>query len=429
METISFKVDGSFITDLARTWFWDENKPYEVCEELLFDCLGGTDATRDDLKWIAQNIIEGRKKLVGINIFDLVDDNENIRPLSVKINNQFRKIGIENIRTDMHDHMIAYVDPYSTTKSLRAAKEYGVYTFDQCQTWFWYEDSSIEHAYMRPWNPGEDMLLEEGDDTNLGLWLYLHPDIVYDVESETDTKPSDPDFWDALYEKIKDNPKFQSKWFKKRNENYLAVKRMNQKRKDTPDIFTEDHKDTYTPINDKIAKAAQPTIELTKEWLKDHPFDKTADAAYQHKYHMFKMAHDVLIERIEGKTLTDSDRTWILVPDDYEEWEGLISPTGDFYSCDFGGHNIKAYHLLMAYPEKFPGIDYENDGLKSIDMSNALDDLLEQGWCATRYLPTMGYFIELPRTLSRKCTKAQIDAIFDAKIKHDVPVNLSVIGY
>ena len=429
METISFKVDGGFITDIARTWFWDENKPYEVCEELLFNCLGGTESTRDELKWIAQQIIEGRKKLVGINEFELVDDNENTRPLSVKINNQFRKIGIEKIRTDMHDHMIAYIDPYSTVKSIKAAKEYNVNTFEQCQTWFWYEDDAIQHGYMRPWTPGEGMVLTEGDDTNLGLWLYLYPDIVYDIESETDTTPSDPDFWDALYEKIKDDSKFQSKWFRKRNENYLAVKRMNQKREDTPDIFAEDHKDVWLPANDKMTKAVQPTIELTKEWLKDNPFDKTADAAYQHKHHMFQMAYDVLTERLEAKTLTNDDRIWTLVPDEYEEWEGLIAPNGDFYSCDFGGHNVKAYHLLMAYPEKFPGIDYDNDGLKSIDASNALDDLLKQGWCATRYLPTMGYFIELPKTLRGECTKAQTDAIFDAKIKHDVPVNLSVIGY
>lgn len=429
MERIAFKVDGGFITTIARTWFWDENKPYEICEELLFNCLGGTESTRDELKWIVQQILEGRKKLVGINEFELIDDNENIRPLSTKINNQFRKINIERIRTDMHNYMIAYVDPYSTVKSIKAAKQYDVYTFEQCQTWFWYSDSDIDYRYMRPWNPGENMLLEEGDDTNLGLWLYLYPDIVYDIKSETDTTPSDPDFWNTLYEKIKDDSRFQSKWFKKRNENYLAVKRINQKRKDAPDIFAEDHKKVWMPVNDKIAKVAQPTIELTKEWLKNHPFDKTADAAYQHKHHMFQMAYDVLTEHIEAKTLTDSDRIWTLVPDDYEEWEGLISPNGDFYSCDFGGHNAKAYHLLMAYPEKFPGIDYDNDGLKSIDIDNALDDLLKQRWCATRYLPLMGHFIELPKTLRRECTKAQINAIFDAKIKHDVPVDLSAIGY
>ena len=68
METIAFKVDGSFITDIARTWFWDENKPYEKCEELLLSCLGGTKSTLDNLKWIVQQILEGRKKLVGVNL-------------------------------------------------------------------------------------------------------------------------------------------------------------------------------------------------------------------------------------------------------------------------------------------------------------------------------------------------------------------------
>jgi hypothetical protein len=115
-----------------------------------------------------------------------------------------------------------------------------------------------------------------------------------------------------------------------------------------------------------------------------------------------------------------------ILPDNYEKWEGLISPNGDFYSCDFGGHNVKAYYIMAAFPEKFPNFDYENNHLA---VSEALDDLLSQGWCATRYLPTIGNYIELPRTELGKCTKAQKDAIFDAKIKHDINVDLGPIGY
>ena len=39
MDYLQFKIDGEFICRLARTWFWDENRPYEKCEELLLDCL------------------------------------------------------------------------------------------------------------------------------------------------------------------------------------------------------------------------------------------------------------------------------------------------------------------------------------------------------------------------------------------------------
>ena len=120
------------------------------------------------------------------------------------------------------------------------------------------------------------------------------------------------------------------------------------------------------------------------------------------------------------------DRMYLVLPDEYDEWEGLISPNGDFYSCDFGGHNAKAYFLMSVYPEKFPNIDYEN-GFSHVDRTNALDELLEHGWCATRYLPTCGAYIQMPA--NGRVTKAQKDAIFDAKVKHDISVDLSPIGY
>ena len=34
-ETLHWSIDGEFICEMARTWFWDENRPYEKSEELL----------------------------------------------------------------------------------------------------------------------------------------------------------------------------------------------------------------------------------------------------------------------------------------------------------------------------------------------------------------------------------------------------------
>ncbi len=424
--TMSFQVDGEFITELARTWFWEEDKPYEVCEELILTCLSGTNQSEDELRHIAQNIIEGRKKLVGINCFTLEDDNENVRPLSVKIESQYRKLKIEELKTYMSSRMIDYVDPYSTVKSLKAAKEYGVTNYEQCMTWFWYNEDGIDHRYMRPWEPGDDMLLDENDDTELGLWLYNYPELVYDVLTESEEHPSSPYFWEVLYNKIKDNTRFSSKSFKKRNENYLAVCRM---KKNKDNITYEPPEEKWTPYHEQLLPDAQKTINLTDEWLAENkePEKDDDDNAYAYKHHIMSLINHVLKENVDKKNLDKHDRMWLLLPDDYEEWEGLISPSGDFYSCDFGGHNAKAYHLICAFPEKFPGIDYDN--IAGMDATNALDDILKQGWCATRYLPTCGNYIQMPRTTSGKCTKAQENAIFDAKIKHDVNVDLSCIGY
>jgi len=443
-QCVKWKIEGEFITNLARSWFWDEDKPYEICEELLLKCLCGTDTSEIELKIIAQNIIEGRKKLVGINSFDLEDDNKNIRPITLKLEEIARKAKVEQLRNLMITRMIDFVDPYCTVKSKNGAIECEYINLEECKTWFWYSTDYIDNLYKRPKYPDDTdtMLLNENDNTLAGLWLCEFPEIAYKAISLHDTYPSchpmkeqeDLIFWNDLYNVIKDDTRFQSKYFKKRNENYLAEMRMEEEKKlresgKLTDKCIEDNIRSWSSKELILKEEAEKTISYANEWLsKNKKPEKGADvpSSYIIKYHTLHMIAQVLSENIKDRTLDDNDRHFMLLPDSYNKWEGLIAPNGDFYSCDFGGHNAKAYHLICAYPEKFPNIDYEHLGC---DSSNSLDDILRQGWCATRYLPIYGCYIELPRTMRRECTKAQKDAIFDAKIRHNVAVDLSPIGY
>lgn len=34
-EQLHFSMDGEFLTAIARDWFWNMDKPYKKCEELL----------------------------------------------------------------------------------------------------------------------------------------------------------------------------------------------------------------------------------------------------------------------------------------------------------------------------------------------------------------------------------------------------------
>ena len=79
MEKIPFVVSGEFITNLVRDWLWEEKRPLKVCIDFLSDALG---LETTEQKNIAVQILEGRKKLVGNNVFTLEDDNEHVRPLS-----------------------------------------------------------------------------------------------------------------------------------------------------------------------------------------------------------------------------------------------------------------------------------------------------------------------------------------------------------
>lgn len=107
---------------------------------------------------------------------------------------------------------------------------------------------------------------------------------------------------------------------------------------------------------------------------------------------------------------------YLLEPDGMKNWEGLIAPNGDFYSVNFGGHNQKAYFLLHKMPHAF-GYTKESLDTSDIDMSNALDTLIDHGWCATRSVMMDSYL------LCHRPTKAQINTIFDAIQKFGVQLN------
>lgn len=60
MKELSFKIQGEFVCHLARSWFWDENREYEKCEELLLSCLMTDEISEEEKKKIVVEILEGR---------------------------------------------------------------------------------------------------------------------------------------------------------------------------------------------------------------------------------------------------------------------------------------------------------------------------------------------------------------------------------
>lgn len=64
-RSLSFSVEGEFITNLAREWYYVEHKPYDKSEELLLSCMQGTEQTEEELKKLAKDIMIGKLKLEG----------------------------------------------------------------------------------------------------------------------------------------------------------------------------------------------------------------------------------------------------------------------------------------------------------------------------------------------------------------------------
>ncbi len=71
---VTFKVDGEFITDFIRNLYYKEDLSYQECKFRLEKSLCLGEMREDDKEKLFQDILYGKKKLVGINEFDLVDD-------------------------------------------------------------------------------------------------------------------------------------------------------------------------------------------------------------------------------------------------------------------------------------------------------------------------------------------------------------------
>ena len=54
-EQLHFSMDGEFLTAIARDWFWNMDKPYKKCEELLLSCMMG--GNEEEKRHVCQDII------------------------------------------------------------------------------------------------------------------------------------------------------------------------------------------------------------------------------------------------------------------------------------------------------------------------------------------------------------------------------------
>lgn len=373
-ETLHMSVSGDFITNMARTWFWDEHRPLNLSLDLLKTCI--QDVSEEEAQAISISILEGRKKFVGINQFELVDDNEHVRTMTDYIMGLEKQKTIQAIIIDMQGNFFKYVDIYSTIKSSHSSCIIGINTFQECRQWFTMErnqySGSYDEIYIDYYKKNLIDLPTMG-----GLWLINEPETVYEACKGEMNLIGKPEFWHRIYEIKKDDPDF-----KDRNERYLCSIRPKPS-------FEERMHALLSTYNKEHPKDSEETPEyLTDAWF-----------AYQYKHTKEKM--------------------YCMEPDDIDCWEGLIAPNGDFYSCDFGGHNAKAYYLLVRHPEWINSTKEDIMNSVSIRMDNSLDILLEQGWCATRSVMYEHYLMP---PLPQKPTKHQLNRIFDAIIKHDIHI-------
>lgn len=75
-EKVNFKVDGKWFTDFIRNLYYAENKSYDECKNKLIKSLCLNKLSEEQKNELAESIIFGEKKFVGVNALDLADDVE-----------------------------------------------------------------------------------------------------------------------------------------------------------------------------------------------------------------------------------------------------------------------------------------------------------------------------------------------------------------
>lgn len=350
MEKIGFKISGEFITDLARTQFWEEEKSFSECASLLESCLMSDEVTKEELQEIIVKIIEGRLKLVGINTFTLKEDNENVRPLSMKLKQYEEQQMITKIKESMIANPILYVDPFCAAKSYKVLVDSRRYNSVEEIMEYYYDADII----------GE----------NAPTWVLAHPRLVYDLMKCPVTEYNRAEFLDKLYEwkDAKDPTK----------KHYYQLKAM----KERTNSFK--NKEEYT------------------------------ESDYRFK--------------------DDEKIMFLKKPDNYLCEYGWINLYGEWYSCEFGSHAVKAEtivkgneKLLKKYKEWYNshkkvkdsmaiiGTFPQNKGWK-IEYSDSFTEfLLESGWVKFH---NPHYGPGFPERYSKKLTKEQDQALFEVSIKY-----------
>ena len=358
MEDMYWSVDGSFITDLARVWFWNENRPYERVEELLLNCMVTDAITLDEKKRYIQDIIEGRLKLTGVNELSLEEDNENIRPISLKVEEYRKKEILRDIKEDMELHPLYYIDLYAAEKTLcleDLEEEFSEYK--RQKGFIGADEDMIEEFLCTSYNSLTGRFTyDEPERTDLRKGLYLmNPLLVYKLFEKPLSKIDEEKKYKKLYEYMKESE--QTKDVIKRQKLYEAY------------------------LNECLETKETKKAEFPDE------------------------------QRRRLKEFTESLGRKV-DPDEFNSEYGLINKMGEYYSCGFAEHEVKAMQIIIGNPESF-GISREDERIVNQDLSeNWLDILYNDGWIIIRnpYVNSAPYIDIAP---GKRATKYQIDTVFN----------------
>ena len=342
-ETLSFKVDAEWLCNFVRQRVWYEGLPFTDGVKALVASFSGIDTA------LATDILIGRKKLVGINCGEVVEDNKVNDYLAYVKRTEAKKIE-ESIEKDLLIHPYAYLDPFATRWSIKEFEKEQI-NFSTCTI------STLREYFGRP--PCDDDYLMQGG---------LYSIDTHFAHKKIESKEDQLEFYESLY-----------KYWEK----YLSENSASLTPKDVQQITIRQK--TYELWKTKDERREKRLKKLIAEGKR---FNRKITAFQKEEYNgaprgllpSWTIDGDGIFTLCEaGESYYQRQGKFKPLDDKIFYEYGIISPKGDFYACTFASHNACAY---VIYTTILGHTLEDEDGFAAREEWNiAKDKLYDLGWC------------------------------------------------
>lgn len=269
------KVSGEYVTEAARNMYWKDKCSYKEAERFLLGFLSGVE--QKEQKKAAKDILEGKKRLEGINTFSLVEDGGYIRtisPISVALH---EKKAYESVKEDVENCPWKYIDWYAVDKSWRFFQG-----FTREDIWqYAYTDMSLIAAKARKQGVffvkrqqyiGEKLDLSECYDDSCkevldhGAYLIYNPRLVYELLKEPINDENRQEFYDRLFDYLESSEMKDDPVVRKRQNKYLNAMKKRGVMQRSVSAITEDADAVFTGKPDKEFSSKYGIIDTEGNW-------------------------------------------------------------------------------------------------------------------------------------------------------------------
>jgi hypothetical protein len=183
IETLHFNILGDWVTDTARSWLYEEKRPYEKVLDFLLSSMEGSTLSREELRKFANDILVGKKRLTGStidNTYGMMDDDTDIiGKYSDYFSNKIPEQETEEEERiaesrERINRLFKSVNSMSPVKNSEGSKDYGwLNPNGKFYPVPWGEHTKWAYEYVEKHYPKADYM-DEADFLISRRWILIH---------------------------------------------------------------------------------------------------------------------------------------------------------------------------------------------------------------------------------------------------------------